>query len=470
MNADRGTKKLGEIFDFINGRGFKKSEWKKSGVPIIRIQNLNNLEGRFNYFQGDYDKKIEINDGDLLFSWSGTVGSSFGSHIWDQGKGVLNQHIFKISHSESVDRKYAFYALRHITVEIEKQVNGAVGLVHITKAKLNNFEIPLPPLIEQKQVVAILDEAFTSITTAKYNAERNLKNAREIFESYLQSIFNQGGSDWAATTLEHVLIAQPRNGWSPPAVNHSDKGVPVLTLSAVTRFIFRADKIKYTSAKTDPRRHYWVRNGDFLITRSNTPELVGHVAIAEGLSEPTIYPDLIMRMTPAPDRILTKFLYYQMRTFSLRKEITSRAQGANPTMKKISKGAVQTLPIVVPALSVQKNIATKLDELLEETQKLESIYQQKLRSFEELKQAILQKAFSGERLPEILEDHLTDTLATIDPTATALTERLRAAEAVCEAADSVSSEPDVSDLHSCYNMGVELGQRLAAWRKVKIEP
>jgi type I restriction enzyme S subunit len=396
MKPTRETRKLGEIFDFINGRGFKKSEWKKSGVPIIRIQNLNNLDGEFNYFQGEYDKKIEINNGDLLFSWSGTVGSSFGSHIWDQGKGVLNQHIFKILHSENIDRKYAFYALRHITVEVEKQVNGAVGLVHITKEKLKNFEIPLPSLPEQKRIVAILNEAVAAIAIANNNAEKNLRNAREVFDSRLQSIFTSDASDWESTTLENALASQPRNGWSPPAINHSDEGVPVLTLSSVTRFIFRPDKVKYTSAKTDPKRHYWVKNGDFLITRSNTPELVGHVAIANSISQPTIYPDLIMRMVPAPDRIITKFLYYQMRTSSLRNEIMSRAQGANPTMKKISKGAVQTLPIVVPSLSIQKNITTQLDELLDETQQLETIYQQKIAYLEELKKSILQKAFCGE--------------------------------------------------------------------------
>jgi hypothetical protein len=106
------------------------------------------------------------------------------------------------------------------------------------------------------------------------------------------------------TTLEKVLAVQPQNGWSPPAANHSDSGTPVLTLSSVTGFYFRPDKLKFTSASTDSRRHYWVKNGDFLITRSNTPELVGHVAIASGINEPTIYPDLIMRMNPSPDRMM----------------------------------------------------------------------------------------------------------------------------------------------------------------------
>jgi type I restriction enzyme S subunit len=192
-----------------------------------------------------------------------------------------------------------------------------------------------------------------------------------------------------------VLAVQPQNGWSPPAANHSDSGTPILTLSAVTGFRFRPDKFKFTSATIDHRRNYWVKNGDFLITRSNTPELVGHVAIASGIHTPTIYPDLIMRMNPVPDRITTEFLYYQMRSPVMRKEIPGRAQGANPTMKKISNGAVKTLPIAVPPIAAQKAIVETLNALAEETQRLASIYERKLTALDALKKSLLHQAFTG---------------------------------------------------------------------------
>jgi type I restriction enzyme S subunit len=171
---------------------------------------------------------------------------------------------------------------------------------------------------------------------------------------------------------------------------------PVLTLSSVTGFRFRRDKRKFTSATTDSRRNYWIKNGDFLITRSNTPELVGHVAIAEGITEPTIYPDLIMRMNPDPARMLAEFLYFQMRTPTLRKEIMGRAQGANPTMKKISNGAVRTLPITMPPIATQQAIVATLNELTEQTQRLASLYERKLAALEALKKSLLHQAFTGE--------------------------------------------------------------------------
>ncbi len=151
---------LGEVFDFKNGRSFKKTEWCESGLPIIRIQNLNDVNALFNYFEGDYDSAIEVNANDLLFSWSGTVGSSFGAHIWQREKGVLNQHIFKLKKKKEIDTRYAFYCLKNITKLIENSVVGAVGLVHITKKNLIEFEIPLPPLKEQKRIVIKLDAAY----------------------------------------------------------------------------------------------------------------------------------------------------------------------------------------------------------------------------------------------------------------------------------------------------------------------
>jgi type I restriction enzyme, S subunit len=97
MSAKAPQRKLGELFAFKNGRGFGKEEWTTSGLPIIRIQNLNSPDASFNYFSGEYSSDILVEEGDLLFSWSGTVGSSFGPHIWNREPGLLNQHIFKIS-------------------------------------------------------------------------------------------------------------------------------------------------------------------------------------------------------------------------------------------------------------------------------------------------------------------------------------------------------------------------------------
>lgn len=307
---------------------------------------------------------------------------------------TTNQAVCGILPNKQFLPKFLFYFLLSKKDELVAQATGNAQ-PNISQIKIKNTDVPILPLPEQQRIIGILNEAFEGLAIATANAEQNLHNARALFESHLQSVFTHQGKGWMEKRLEEVLVVQPQNGWSPPAAYHADSGTPVLTLSSVTGFVFRSDKIKFTSAVTDSRARYWVRNGDFLITRSNTPELVGHVAIASGIEKPTIYPDLIMRMNPDPAKVLTEFLYFQMRTPELRKEITGRAQGANPTMKKVSNEAVRTLPICVPPIPEQQRVVNQLDALAAETQRLEAIYRHKLAALGELKKSLLHQAFSG---------------------------------------------------------------------------
>ena len=341
--------------------------------------------------------KYRLASGDIVFARTGaTTGKSF--LVNEPPDAVFASYLIRL---RLLDKKLLpeFVLLFFQTAGYWQSIkDGSSGSAQggFNATKLGALTIPVPPLAEQQRIVGLLDEAFEGLATAKANAEKNLQNARALFESHLQSVFTHRGPGWVEKRLEEVLTVQPQNGWSPPAANHTDSGTQVLTLSSVTGFVFRPDKLKYTSAKTDPKARYWVQNGDLLITRSNTPELVGHVAIASGIERPTVYPDLIMRMNPDPARAVTKFLYYHLRTPALREEITGRAQGANPTMKKISNGAVRTLPVLLPSLDEQLRIVTQLDALTAETQRLARLYEQKLAALAALKKSLLHQAFSGE--------------------------------------------------------------------------
>ena len=335
----------------------------------------------------DEDTLLISEDGANLLARSTPIAFPASGKYW------VNNHAHILKFENLTTQRFVELYLESIL--LDDYITGAAQ-PKLNQKALNSIPIPVPPFPEQQRIVGLLDEAFEGLATAKANAEKNFQNARAIFESHLQSVFTQRGPGWVKTTLEKMLAVQPQNGWSPPAANHSASGTPVLTLSSVTGFRFRPAKRKFTSAATDSRRNYWIKNGDFLITRSNTPELVGHVAIATGITEPTIYPDLIMRMNPAADRMMTEFLYFQMRSPALRKEIMGRAQGANPTMKKISNGAVKTLPIAVPPIATQRAIVETMNALTEETQRLASIYQQKLAALAALKKSLLQQAFTGE--------------------------------------------------------------------------
>jgi len=120
--------------------------------------------------------------------------------------------------------------------------------------------------------------------------------------------------------------------------------------------------VKLTSAPTQEDGHYWLKDGDLLITRSNTPELVGHVAMYDGTPARAICCDLIMKMQVDPRKAHTRYLYYYLRSPEARDYLTSRAQGASSTMKKIGKQVVQEIPVPVPSLSEQQRITSILDE------------------------------------------------------------------------------------------------------------
>ncbi len=153
--SDWSPRKLGSVATFVNGRAFKPSDWKDSGVPIVRIQNLNG-SADFNYFQGKIEPRYAVEAGDLLFSWSGTRGTSFGPHVWRGPPAVLNQHIFNVRDVRGTTKEFLFYALKLVTSEIEKRAHGGTGIVHITKGALEQFEIPVPPPAEQQRIATVL--------------------------------------------------------------------------------------------------------------------------------------------------------------------------------------------------------------------------------------------------------------------------------------------------------------------------
>jgi type I restriction enzyme S subunit len=173
------TRKLKYLTRFDNGIAFKPGDWKNSGVPIIRIQNLNGAND-FNYTdRTDLPERLLIQPGDLLFSWSGNRGTSFGPFLWDRSfPAYLNQHIFKVS-GHPLHERFFYYALRAVTTHIEEQTHGIIGLVHITKPELGAISVPIPPPNEQEAIACYLDGATEYIEKTIQRARREIELIRE---------------------------------------------------------------------------------------------------------------------------------------------------------------------------------------------------------------------------------------------------------------------------------------------------
>ncbi|MBQ3653648.1 MAG: restriction endonuclease subunit S, partial [Synergistaceae bacterium] len=151
--------KLGDVCTLINGRAFKPNEWSKEGLPIVRIQNLNDPNAEYHYFNDEVEKKYMLYGQELLFAWS----ASLGVYLWNGGKAVLNQHIFKVEVIESVTIKsYIGYTLQAQLTKIKNLSHGTT-MKHIRKGTFEAVTIPLPPLDEQRRIVQRLDNFHNAI-------------------------------------------------------------------------------------------------------------------------------------------------------------------------------------------------------------------------------------------------------------------------------------------------------------------
>ena len=173
---------IGDAVELINGRAFKPTDWTPTGLPIIRIQNLNDTKAPYNYFYGAYDKKNYIKSGELLFSWSGTPGTSFGAFIWNRGPGLLNQHIFRVLPKKDYDLNFLRFALNAQLDEIISKAHGGVGLQHITKSELEKIAIPYP---NRK-----LQAAFSAFVAQIDKSKFALSNELAMGNFYIRLIYD----------------------------------------------------------------------------------------------------------------------------------------------------------------------------------------------------------------------------------------------------------------------------------------
>lgn len=178
-------KSVGSACKLINGRGFKPHEWKKTGLPIIRIQNLNGSED-FNYFEGPYAKKLEVENGQLLFAWSGSRGTSFGPHIWNGPLGLLNYHTWKVQVDDSaISKDFFLHALKKLTKFIEDRAHGASALVHTQKWEMESFTFPAPPTSAEQHAIAGVLSDVDSLLGA---LDRLIAKKRDLKQAAMQQL------------------------------------------------------------------------------------------------------------------------------------------------------------------------------------------------------------------------------------------------------------------------------------------
>lgn len=387
------THKLGELAQYINGKAFKPEDWKTSGLPIIRIQNLTDSSKPFNYCDQPVESRYYVNDGDLLISWSATLGS----FIWDRGPAVLNQHIFKsLPNAELVERDFLHFLMLETLEEMASHAHG-IAMKHITKGKFEAIEVAIPPLPEQRRVVARIKECMERVEEVEV-----LKNSSRIQQQYLSASLIEselhpdltGIEGWTTRTVGE-LVTTVRNGRSIAQDTEGLADGAVLTLTAVRGIDLGIAFQKPIALPTEVAKQFGIDAGDVFVSRANTIELVGLSAVAmEAPTERLIYPDLLIKLKVNPSLILPRYLAYALRSASSRKQIKARALGSSQTMVKISGERLREVSIPVPSLAEQAKIVSRLDaaHYLMRQLATESLPGE----IEVLRRAVLRKAFTGE--------------------------------------------------------------------------
>jgi type I restriction enzyme, S subunit len=355
------------------GSNLKVSDYKSEGIPILRLQNIGKgyfIEKDIKYISEEKAEELKYHSfisGDIALAKLGIpIGKTciIPNHF---KSGIITADIVRIRpDKKKVDYKYLeFFLNSDLSVaQLTRNISGATR-PRVNLSNVRDIQISLPPLPEQKCIVTILDKAFAVIAKAKANAEQNLKNAKELFESYLQSIKAE------KKPLGNLVDIKTGKLNANAAVENGQ--YPFFTCS---RKIFAIDNYAFDLEAV-------------LLAGNNAS---GDFNVKYYKGKFNAYQRTYVITVNKENKVLYRYLYFQL--LNSLKEFKKESVGTNTRFLKL--GMIQDMQIALPSITDQKTIVRKLDALSAETKKLEAIYQQKIEDLEELKNSVLQKAFNGE--------------------------------------------------------------------------
>jgi type I restriction enzyme, S subunit len=392
-------KKLKDIADYFIGLTYSPKDVSDKGIVVLRSSNIQN--GKLDFadtvrVNRPIKEGLKVKNGDILMCSRNGSKRLVGKTATIEG---LDEEMTFGTFMTIIRSQYNSYlSWFFISNKFREQIGGGVNpmINQITKYMLDDIEIPLPPISEQQRIVSILDEVFALIAKAKAIAEQKLKNAKELFESYLQSVFENKDEEWEEKCLEEIIesnITGLTKNSSEQRLEYKYKYVKMNNITRDNRF----DLSKYAcvNATKEECSKYRLSEGDFLFNTRNSYELVGKTCLFEfNSNEIILYNNNIMRIRFIKN-INPYFINYSFTTKSIIKKLDSLKSGTT-NVSAIYYKDLKNLRLLIPPLKDQQTIVQKLDTLLTETKKLEAIYQKKLNDLEELKKSVLQKAFNDE--------------------------------------------------------------------------
>jgi len=276
--------------------------------------------------------------------------------------------------------------------ELQSRAGGTTVPI-VNKSKFNQLTIPLPPLAEQQRIVAILDEAFAGIATATAHAEKNLANARELFESHLNAVFTQKGDGWVEKTLGE--IADFKNGLNFTKRSKGEKIRIVGVKDFQSSYWIPMDDLETVQIEGVLSEAYTLKKHDILTVRSNgNKQLIGRCILAGEHPGKVSHSGFTIRIRTHSSDAEPKYLTHYLKSGGVREMLVKSGGGTN--ISSLNQKALCSLPVRLPERREQSRIVTRIEAIKAESVRLHSLYRQKLDALAEIKQSILAKAFAGE--------------------------------------------------------------------------
>lgn len=373
------------MLDKAKNRGVLKPYLRNLNVRWFDFDLSDLLEMRF---LPEEESRYTVTKGDLVICEGGYPGRAA---IWDRDEPIYFQKaLHRVRFHEPQHAKWCLYYLHAQDLDgtLKQHFNGA-GIQHFTGEALAQFELPLPPLAEQQQIIGILDEAFDAIATAKASVEKNLQNARTLFESHLEDVFTKRRGEWKQKTLEEIATTfgrgrskhRPRNdkklyGGKYPFIQTGD-------IRNAHHFITEYSQT-YSEAGLAQSK-LWPK-GTICIT------IAANIAETGILAFDACFPDSVIGVVVNPKEADADFLEYLLQSFKVR----LRAKGKGSAQANINMGTFEDERFPFPSVTEQKQIVVELNSLRGATQRLARLYEHKLAALDTLKKSLLHEAFTGE--------------------------------------------------------------------------
>lgn len=390
-------KTLGEVCSFNRGLTYKKSdEVSLSSNVVLRANNIDLSTNSLNFDELKYlspnfeipaDKKVQ-KDCLLICTASGSKSHLGKVALIDKDYGyAFGGFMGLLLPDKFIDSHYLFYALTSKPYfDFVSHLTDGANINNLKWSQLQDFKLIIPSLPEQKQIVEKLDKIFADIDKAKENTQKNLANAKEVFAVRLNCILENPKKTWEQRTFAEICDVRDGTHDSP---KYLKEGYSLLTSKNLKNGELVFDKIKYISR--EDYEHINERSkvdiGDVLFA------MIGTIGNPVVVTEEPNYAIKNMALFKHSKQLNPFFLKYLLESNLILNKMQKEANGT--TQKFVSLGYLRKFPILLPPTEEQEQIVAELDSLRAKAQELKQIYTKKLADLDELKQSVLQQAFSG---------------------------------------------------------------------------